>query len=370
MGKVSIVKVRGSLKEHLSKSLDLIGGINQYVVNNDRVLLKPNINGLSLPTNIDLIETLIHLLLDNNIKNISIGESSFGNYKHTDKFFKDSGYLELAKKYNIPLINFNKSEPVKIKVDNPLIVDEIEIAKEAQNFDKIINIPVMKVHYATGITLSLKNMKGLLTPKFKRLFHEVGLDEAIVDLSNTLKADLNIIDGLNCMDKMGPHGGEILKLDLIIAGKSSWEVDYIGCKIMNYSIDEVNHLKKYLESNDFNLENINIEVVGEKIEDVNYPFQKVKVEEIVPKGFTIHNSNACCTCENAFLLSCKFLENFKTEEIKIFMGKNNNERINHDDINIAFGNCCKSNDDIYKIKGCPPYPFELNETLKKIFNQE
>ncbi len=371
MGEVSIIKVNKSIKAGLYDSLYLIGGIKKYFDSNDKVLLKPNINGLSLTTNIDLVESLIQLLFDYNIKSISIGESSFGNYQYTDAFFKDSGYLDLSKRYSIPLINFNKSKPIRIQVDKPLIIDSLEIAEEYFHFDKMINMPVMKVHYATGISLSLKNLKGLLSPRFKKYFHEVGLDKAIADLNNSIRPSLNIVDGLTCMEKMGPHDGELIDLNLIIAGQNSLEVDYISSKVMNYSINEIGHLNEYLMSNNIQKQHLdNIKILGEQIEDVRYNFAKVNLDSIIPKEFKIIKKNVCSACENAFLLSCKFIEDMNIPEANIYIGKLDSKDRDMQKLNIAFGNCCKADRKMIQIKGCPPYPFELADKIKEYLDKK
>ncbi len=79
----------------------------------------------------------------------------------TDVFFKKTGYSDLAKKHGIELLNLNRSEIVRYKVQKPLAIEEFKIAKEVFSGYKIINIPVMKVHNATEITLAMKNLKGL-----------------------------------------------------------------------------------------------------------------------------------------------------------------------------------------------------------------
>ncbi|MFW6389737.1 MAG: DUF362 domain-containing protein, partial [Halanaerobiales bacterium] len=118
-------------------------------------------------------------------------------------------------------------------------MDEIKIAEEVFNVDKIINIPIMKVHYATGITLSMKNLKGLLVGDEKMHFHEFGLDKSIADLNKVMKPDLHIVDCISCMEGMGPRGGEMVNLNSIMAGKESATVDYVGSKIMGYEVEEI-----------------------------------------------------------------------------------------------------------------------------------
>lgn len=359
MGKVSIVKITNNLKESLNYSIELIGGIKSIINSGDRALIKPNLNDFESFTSPDLTAALIELLFDNNIKDVFIAESTFGNEFITDKHFEKSGYYEIAKKFNIELINLNRSNVVEKQVKNPLIIDKIQIGEDVKKAAKIINIPVMKVHYATGISLCLKNLKGFLAKDEKKHFHEIGLDNAIVDLSNTINVDLNIIDCTSCMETMGPKGGDIFNMNMFIAGKNAGEVDYIGSKIMGYELNEVNHLKKYLEMNDIIKDEIQIS--GEKLDAVIRPFKKVHIDKIVPDNVSIHNANACSACENALLLSFKFIENPLTEDYDIYLG--DSEQTKTPKKSIAFGSCCdKKNCDII-IKGCPPYPLELNKKI-------
>ena len=363
MGKVSLVKTTEGIKEGLSKAVDLIGGMNHFVQKSDRVLLKPNLNGLEGDTNKELVEALIRLLIDFSVKKIFMAEATFGNAQMTDMFLEKTGFADLARKYNIELINLNKSEPIEVKVENPLVMEKVRIAKEIFEADKIINIPNMKVHYATGITLALKNLKGILVGDEKKRFHETGLEKAIVDLNNTITPHLNIVDCISCMERMGPRGGDIVELNLILAGASSVEVDYIGSRIMGYEVSEVKHLDYSIESKDIDVSLI--EVVGERIEDVSYPFKKVSLERVIPAEFKVHNTNACSSCMNAFLLSCQLLEEHRQESINVYMGELVELDVASNDLKIAFGNCCPKDIEFdMRIKGCPPYPFALRDRLK------
>ena len=364
MGKVSIVKIEKGVQQSLVKALYLVGGLSSFVSQGDRVLLKPNLNGVEGCTNIELFEALLVLLRDYGVKNIVIAESTFGDARTTEMFFNKTGYRELAKKHSIPLINLNESEILEITVKNPLLLDKLRIAKEVFEADKIINLPNMKVHYATGITLALKNLKGLLVGGEKRHFHEAGLDKAITDLNNTIKAHLHIVDAISCMERMGPRGGDIVQMNFIMAGANAVEVDYVGMQIMGYSLDEVKHLKYCIESQKVDINEI--EVVGESIENTRRPFEKVKLSNIIPKEFSILDSGACSSCMNTFLLSCSLLEGASGQNAEIHLGSARQEKKSDEFLKIAFGNCTPDDGTFdIRIRGCPPYPFALHELLKK-----
>jgi uncharacterized protein (DUF362 family) len=363
--KVSIVKTTHGIKQGVQEAIELIGGLASYVTHGDKVLLKPNLNGLEGFTNKELVEAVLQLLMDFGVAEVLIAESTFGDANITDMFFKKTGFSELACKYGISLVNLNRSQAVEVKVAHPLVLETLHVAREIFETDKIINLPNMKVHYATGISLALKNMKGILVGDEKKHFHEVGLDKAIVDLNNTVKPSLNIVDGIACMERMGPRGGDILNLGLILAGREAAEIDYVGSQIMGYTVGEVKHLELYLDANLIDVSRI--EIIGEQIESVRHPFKKVNLEKIVPKGFRIHNRNACSACENALLVSYQFLEKASSRSVDIFMGESLDGESLPDGLQIAFGNCCPMDVGFDKvIKGCPPYPFALRDYLQTL----
>ncbi len=363
MGKVSLVKTDRGIRQAVSRALELLGGLGRHVARGDRVLLKPNLNGVEGCTDRELVEALIRLLSDFGVGKVFLAESTFGTREKTDMLFHETGYRELAKKFGVRLCNLNESEEVEVAVKHPLVLEKLRIAKEYFEADRIFNLPSMKVHYTTGISLAMKNLKGLLVGDAKRLCHEVGLDEAIVDLNNTIRPQLNIVDAISCMERMGPRGGDIVRLGLVMAGERAAEVDCIGAAVMGYAIDEVRHLRYYLEAN--RLAPAGIEVVGERIEDVRYPFKKVDLSAILPGKFTIHDRNACSSCMNAFLQSCSHLENGPEYSADVHMGSKTGGSGSSGDMPIAFGNCCPPDREYdIRIRGCPPYSLALKESLK------
>lgn len=368
MGRVSIVRTNQGIGESLTQAIELIGGLEQYISKSDRVLLKPNLNGADVYTNKELVGSLIEMLLDLGVSRVFIAESTFGNAGMTKMFFEKTGYRELAAHYGIDLVNLNESEAVDVEVANPLVLEKIRVAKEVFEADKIINIPSMKVHYATGVSLALKNLKGFLVGVEKRHFHETGLNKAIIDLNNTIKVHLNIIDCITCMERMGPHGGDAVDLNLLIAGGCRAEVDYVGCQIMGYDISEAKHIEEYVEMNQIDLSRV--EVVGETIENTMHPLKKVSMESIIPKEFNVHDIDACCTCMNAFLISCKLLKGKPTQPVDIYLGSKTRDDATSNNVKVAFGNCCvKNHKNLKTVKGCPPYPFTLGEVLGEIIEE-
>lgn len=164
------------------------------------------------------------------------------------------------------------------------------------------------------------------------------------------------------MERMGPRGGDIGQMNLIMAGENAVEVDYAGMQIMGYSLDEVKHLKYCIESQKVDINKI--ETLGESIQNARRLFKKVKLSNIIPKEFSIRDSGACSSCMNAFLLSCSLLEGAPRQNAEIHLGAAKQEKKSDEFLKIAFGNCTLDDGTFnIRIRGCPPYPFALRELL-------
>lgn len=364
MYRVSVSKAIRGVHAALVEALALIDGLESFVAPGDRVLIKPNLNGEEGFTAPDLTIALVALLRDLGVGEVLIGESTFGTAATTDGLFRATGYADLAKELDVELINLNRSEPVEVAVPEPLVTGKLRIAREVIEADRLINLPNLKVHYATGITGAMKNLKGVLVGVEKRRFHEIGLDKAIADLNQVITPDLNVVDAISCMERMGPRGGDEVRLDLLMAGANAAAVDWVAAQVMEYRLEEIAHLGHFVEQTRMNTEDILVS--GESVESVAYPFKRAEVEQIVPVCFTVHDGGACSACMNAFLLSCQLLEHPPERPIDVYLGTSPTRAPEGNASSIAFGSCCADplSTELH-IRGCPPYPLALGEEFRK-----
>lgn len=99
--------------------------------------------------------------------------------------------------------------------------------------DYIIQIPVLKTHYLTGITFSLKNTVGLIYPVDRMKFHASShIQEMIAETNLSFKFDLIVVDGSRAFIDGGPSEGKIVEPNLIIVGDNRVELDIYCYKIL------------------------------------------------------------------------------------------------------------------------------------------
>jgi len=242
-----------AIGKNLNDILNKLGGLEKFVKKGQKVFIKPNLCCPRKPetgavTNPKIIEQLI-LLLKPITKNIEIGDSSFSEFKGFEAM-KASGIYKVAIKHNIKPVNLTAAKKVK---KGPFI-----ISKPILDADVIINVPVMKTHELAGVTLSIKNMMGIVPGYLKTKMHKEGLVKRIIELNQIVKPALNIVDATIGMEGRGPVNGTPKNLGLIIAGDNQVAVDSVCCKIMGIDPKMISHIKLAEKQGLGSAKNINI----------------------------------------------------------------------------------------------------------------
>ena len=111
----------------------------------------------------------------------------------------------------------------------------------------LINLPVLKTHVVSTMTLSMKNPMGILPRPDRRLMHTLGIDQCIVDMNRGIRPDLTIVDGSVGQDGEGPLYGDRADLQVLIAGRDSLAVDLVCCQVVGIKPQDIPHLKLALE---------------------------------------------------------------------------------------------------------------------------
>ncbi|WIG59812.1 MAG: Iron-sulfur cluster-binding protein [Ktedonobacterales bacterium] len=107
----------------------------------------------------------------------------------------------------------------------------------------LINLPVLKTHVVSGMSVAMKNLMGLLPREDRRTMHTLGIQQCIVDMNLGLRPDLNIVDGSVGQDGDGPLYGRQANLGVLVAGRDSLAVDLVCCRLVNVDPHTIGHLR-------------------------------------------------------------------------------------------------------------------------------
>ncbi|MDO5408881.1 MAG: DUF362 domain-containing protein [Lachnospiraceae bacterium] len=206
-----------------------------------RIGIKPNLVAPVLAedggtTHPEVVEGLIQYLKEHGYENLVILESSWVGDR-TEEAFEVCGYYELARKYQVELLDMKKAEAVEVDCAGL----NLKVCRPALELDFLINVPVLKGHCQTRITCALKNMKGLLPDSQKRAFHRMGLHEPIGHLSAGIKQDFILVDSI-CGDLSFEDGGNPVQQGRLIAAADPVLCDTYCCSLLNILPEEVPYI--------------------------------------------------------------------------------------------------------------------------------
>jgi uncharacterized protein (DUF362 family) len=306
---VSIVKTRGGdAAGAVEEAMALLGGIEAVTAGKTRIMIKPNLvsNDPRATTKVGVVGSLARLMKRAG-KDVSIGEGSAaaGGFNAKDGIvyqtknvemlnsmqqlvFDSLGYTELSRSMGIPLVNLHTGDMAELDVPGGLAYKKISLHRSLTQIDMLCSVPMMKTHTLAGVTLGMKNLIGLYPGSVYRTVrwqvHEhaaqagsPGIAYEILDMVRVNKLGLVVIDGSVAMEGDGPSDGELVNMNVIIAGTNPLATDMVGAALMGFSPEEI---PTFVWANKIGLTPLlpgQIEVRGEKIESVRRNFARPHV---------------------------------------------------------------------------------------------
>ena len=202
--KVSIVKTSGenidSLRSAVRKALSLLGSPLDPIGPASSVVIKPNITADSISwqqgvvTNPHLIRAIAELVAEKKPKEILVAEAIACGLD-VKKAYPFLGYDQIAQETGARLVDLYDQDFKQVAVNNAQYNSCLEISRTVLEADFLINVPVMKAHVATGISVCMKNLMGTISVEQKKKFHFLGIAESILELNSVVKPNLCIADG-------------------------------------------------------------------------------------------------------------------------------------------------------------------------------
>ena len=370
----------------LRKAVELCGGFEKLKTT-DKVLIKPNAGqGLrriqppnGVVTTAAVLGDLIGLLRDYGCSDVTIGEGPIllPEFRWDPaRAFEWSGIKQLAQELGVNLVDFNEGEFARLVMGRK----RVEVSKVALEADFLINVPVLKAHRQSVVSLGLKNLKGCLHNTSKKNFHRFGLGRFIALLNTKIRTDLTIIDGIYGLQR-GPWGDDAHRLDLLIAGKDVLSCDLVGSAVLGIDPKTVPHFQEFAQMTGRSLDLESIDIKGEKIEDVATKLewrsgftQQTLSEDYEVKGIVMDDPGAlvCTACATTVWTGIlQYLEEnrgatFDSMEFCMGLGPKAKEESRQV---FLLGNCAitanKERKDAIRLKGCPPSIQDTYDVLKE-----
>ena len=170
-------------------------------------------------------------------REIVIGESCVIGYDALQTFQR-TGYAELAERYGLKLVDLNQVDRYEVGWRYGTL--KLPVYLQTHEY---VNVAKLKTHIQAGVTLGLKNQKGLLLSEDKKRFHKLGLNDCIRALGEVVRPDLTLVDGIVGLEGDGPwRWGTPKEANLLVAGQDVVEVDNVCLRLMGFDHDHAPHI--------------------------------------------------------------------------------------------------------------------------------
>jgi uncharacterized protein (DUF362 family) len=230
------------------KAIEGVGGLRQFVGNGATVWIKPNIGWDRVPetaanTNPDVVATLIRLALDAGAKTVKVGDNPCNI---AQKSYASSGIAAAAKQLGAEVVFLDKSrfKDTEIKGER---IKSIPMYPEILDCDLVINVPVIKHHMMSGLTMCMKNYMGVIE---KRPTIHQDFGTCLSDLTRFMKPRISVLDAVRVLKTHGPVGGNLADVDLkltVAAGTDVVALDAWGAELMGKKPTDIASVKKGAE---------------------------------------------------------------------------------------------------------------------------
>jgi uncharacterized protein (DUF362 family) len=367
-----------------------------------RVFIKPNIvfwtTAAAFPkwgviTTSRVVEDVVVLLKDLGVNDITIGEGMVTqNPKDVETpahAFKTLGYKTLQQRFGVKIINIFQRpfEPVDLG-------DGVKLSfnTDILHSDLVVDLPAMKAHNQTVVSLGIKNLKGTIDIPSRKRCHNAdtvkNLDFMISRLADRLPPIFTLIDGIYTLERGPGPDGSMRRSNILVASTDILSADMVGAKLLGYDPQQVPHLALAAANRGRPVDLSDIRVVGERIEDLasrhGYDFAYISDasgELPLPlakqgiKGvfYRKYDDTLCTYCSqlNGLTLTAIRLawKGQAWDRLEVLTGKRMDPTPGMQKT-ILLGKCMyqkhKNNPDINEliaVKGCPPRPSDIVKAL-------
>ena len=248
-----------------------------------RVVLKPNLveyhRDKVINTNPKVVAAAIELCRREGAAEVIVAEGP-GHWRNVEYLVSASGLGDVLRQYQVPFIDLNHDEPVKMPNLGRLTgLEFLYLSRTVGAAEVLISLPKLKTHHWAGATLSLKNLFGTLPgicygwPKNE--LHWRGIDNSIIDIALTRTPDLAIVDAVVGMEGDGPLNGTAKHLGALVMGRDPLAVDATCCRLMRLDPEKIAYLALGARKKLGLLRAAEIKQIGEAVEALAEPFETV-----------------------------------------------------------------------------------------------
>ena len=243
-----LVAVRdGEPEVMFDRAIASLGGMARYVKKGQKVVVKPNIGWDVVPeragnTNPKLVGRIVKHCLEAGASEVYVFDNTCDAW---NLCYKNSGIEKAVKDAGGKIVPGNtESYYHKILIPKGVSLKEAKVHELILSSDVFINVPVLKHHSSASLSLSMKNLMGIVWDR--RYWHRNDLHQCIADLVTWKKPTLNVIDGYRVMMRNGPRGvstADVVTMKQMIVSADIVAADAAATMIFGSKPEDIPHIR-------------------------------------------------------------------------------------------------------------------------------
>jgi uncharacterized protein (DUF362 family) len=237
-GEPDLAVISGDPAAATRRALETLGGMSRFVQKGQRVVLKPNMSFASGPdrasnTHPGVVLTVAQMCLEAGAERVMVLDYPL---QTAELCLRRAGVADACKELKNVYVQTITDRKFfrEVKVPQGKVLDKVEIMKEVLDSQVLISIPVAKSHSATGVSMGIKGLMGLIWDRGS--FHgRYNINQALADLATVLRPHLTVLDATRALTTGGPGGpGDVVKPNLVVAGIDPVAVDSYGVTVASW----------------------------------------------------------------------------------------------------------------------------------------
>ncbi|MDX1501789.1 MAG: DUF362 domain-containing protein [Thermoanaerobaculia bacterium] len=273
----------GSLEPILRDALLEIG-FGRGEVRGRRVLLKPNLvepapEAPHVNTHPTFVRAAAEVFRSLDAAEVFVAEGQ-GHVRDSYLVLEQSGFEGMLAEAGLTFVDLNHDDVYAVRNDGGFAgLSHLFLPRTLGRADIVVSLPKLKTHHWVGVTLSMKNLFGVMPGICygwpKNVLHTVGITPSILDVNRAVRATLALVDGVVAMEGDGPIMGTPVASGLVVAGVNLPAVDATAARLMGFDPFRIPYLARAPEAGLGPIASRAIEQRGERIDSLARPFTLV-----------------------------------------------------------------------------------------------
>ncbi len=227
-------------------AVTMLGGMERFVRRGARVVVKPNVLTAREPiygvtTNPKAVAEVVQMCWQAGARSVTVFDRPVSPARQA---YTVSGISTAVRSVDGRMKVLTGRDYDTIRIPDGRVLSSWPMVGDIFDADVVINMPCAKTHGLAGLTMSMKNLMGILGGT-RGLIHQQ-FNQKIVDVNSLVKPQLVILDAYRILFRNGPTGGGLEDVRMgktCIAGTSQVSVDAYGTTLFGMKPTELDYLE-------------------------------------------------------------------------------------------------------------------------------